>query len=206
MNDDELKHLWQTQPVPAAGGDVNVLATTARQKHRQFRRTIFWRDFREVGVAVLLIPYFLFWGGDKEVPWEKFLIVLALVFVGGFMIVDRLRQRKGSVESSAPVVDVLGQALAEVEHQIWLLRHVLWWYIGPLMGALSLPQIYRLLNGIGTERGNLVMLVFYFLLGYGVWRLNQYAVKKDLEPRREELRKLLEDVRGTLAGGGAKPG
>ncbi|TDU66028.1 hypothetical protein EI77_03764 [Prosthecobacter fusiformis] len=195
MTEDELKHLWQTQPVPETGADGSVLSATVREKHRKFQRTILWRDFREVGLAILLIPFFLLRGAHNGSMWEHHLIVVALVFIAGFLVIDRLRHRKTAAAPGQSVVDALGLAVSEVEHQIWLLRNVHWWYIGPLLGALMVPDLYHMIRGNGSLSGGIRTLVFNLLLSYGIWKLNQYAVKKDLEPRRDELQKLLEETR-----------
>lgn len=188
MNEEELQRLWQTQPVPAPANDMNTLMITLRQKHQKFRRTIFWRDFREVGVAIALIPLFLFQRGHDDAAWETYLIVSALIFVAGFLIVDRLRHRPTQEAAGEPLVRALQVSLDEVDHQIWLLRNVLWWYIGPLTAALSIPVLHRMSQG----HGGIGSLIFYLAIGYGVWWLNQHAVKSDLKPRRDELQKQLD--------------
>lgn len=195
MNDEEMKRLWQNQPLPEPAADVAALVKAARRKHRKFQRTILWRDFREVVVALVLIPIFLPSALKAHAPWTSFLIVLALLFVSGFLVIDRLRRRGMKASPGATMVDALAQALRDVEHQIWLLRNVLWWYIGPLAGALIIHDAYRLLSEHSSLSRFLVSLGFNVLIGCWVWNLNQRAVKRDLEPRRDDLQKLLEQVR-----------
>jgi hypothetical protein len=59
MNFEEIQQMWGRQD---NGGriviDADVLLKEVRRNQRQFASTIFWRDFREVGVAILMVFYF----------------------------------------------------------------------------------------------------------------------------------------------------
>ena len=91
-------------------------------------------------------------------------------------------------------------SLAQVEHQIWLLRNVFWWYLLPL--ALSMLAFFgqvawqdavgRLVDGSRriAEWSPWSCIVFA-----GVYWLNQNAVRSELEPRRQELEALLTSLK-----------
>ncbi len=195
MNDEELKRLWQNQPFPEPPKDVATLVTMAGQKHRKFQRSIFWRDFREAGVALALIPIFVAFARQKNALWTSYLSVVALAFIAGFIVIDRLRWRKAAAGPGETIADTIASALTEVEHQIWLLRNVLWWYIGPSMGALIIEAAHQMLSGDRHASGFIGRIAVYLLVGAVVWWVNQQAVKRSLEPQRSELQKLLEAVR-----------
>jgi hypothetical protein len=195
MNDEDMKKIWQHQAVPETEADLAALVTTAREKHRKFQRTIFWRDFREVGVAIVLIPIWIWMAVRQQAPWTTYLMVPALLFVAGFMVIDRLRRKGGGASASESVVDSLGSALRDVDHQIWLLRNVQWWYVGPIFAGLVIPDIHSLIAGRQNASGFLWEIGSDLALAALVWGLNQWAVKKSLVPQREELKMLLEEVR-----------
>jgi hypothetical protein len=195
MNDEEMKQLWQNQTIPEPDTGLAALVTTAREQHRKFQRTIFWRDFREVGVALMLIPLWIWIAVRQQAPWTTYIMVPALIFVAAFMVIDRLRRKAGATPPNESVVEALESALREVEHQIWLLRSVQWWYIGPIFAGLVIPDLHRLLAGKDSAGEFLRELGFDLLLGLLVWWLNQSAVKRGLVPQREELKALLEEVR-----------
>ena len=195
MNDEEMKRLWQTQSIPQPVTDIPTLLAMAGQKHREFQRAILWCDFTEMGIALALIPIFLAFARREDALWTSQLIVLALLFVVGFIVVDRRRRRrKAAARPGETIADTLAAALADVEHQIWLQRNVLWWFIGPLMGALIIGDAHRVLSG-ELSPAIFISLVVSFLVGIGTWWLNRMSVKRDLEPRRAELQRLLEAVR-----------
>ena len=59
-------------------------------------------------------------------------MVPALVWVAGFLLADRLRHPRRPPDPGEPLVRCVEASLAQVEHQIWLLRNVGWWYLLPL--------------------------------------------------------------------------
>lgn len=194
MNDDDLKQLWQQQPIPPAG-DMATLVATARKKHGEFLRTIFWRDFREAAVALVVIPIWLRGAWGRHVLWTHYLMVPVMLFIAGFLIIDRLRRRKKAVAPDGTVVESLMAAADDVEHQIWLLGNVQWWYVGPICGALIAETIHELLLGHTSPHAFVISIGFNLFIALGVWWLNHAAVKRHLEPRRDELHRLLAEIR-----------
>ncbi len=177
--------------------DADALLKEVRHKERSFRRTIFWRDVREVGVAGLLAVFFL-WFGIKGRVWSLFVLAALLMGVAVFMIVDRLRQRRRQPSHSDPLLACAEESLAQINHQIWLLKNVFWWYLLPpgVGAALFYCQVswsmleaglWRLKDLWGPLGG---VLVFW-----GIYWLNQLCVRKDLEPRRRELEALLQRLK-----------
>jgi hypothetical protein len=86
------------------------------------------------------------------------------------------------------------ESLAQVEHQIWLLRNVGWWGLLPFaVPAMAFfGHIYWLAGGGWEAAGAMagVAAVVGLILVW-VYRLNQAAVRNELEPRRRELQALL---------------
>jgi thiosulfate reductase cytochrome b subunit len=88
--------------------------------------------------------------------------------------------------------------LIQVKHQIWLLRNVFWWYLLPFqvgIGALICSVSWQArLAGLTVIMGLAGFALVCGLLGWGVYRLNQSAVRTTLEPRRQELETLLSSL------------
>jgi hypothetical protein len=91
------------------------------------------------------------------------------------------------------------RSLVQVEHQIWLLRNVFWWYLLPP----GVPMMIWLAHFswssgrhsiVGAIAAFGVMALFFLLVGWFIYWLNQYAVRKQLEPRRKELQTLLKGL------------
>jgi hypothetical protein len=199
MNPDDFKQAWRTQSSQTRLAiDAELLLEKVQRNHRSFTAIIFWRDVREVGTALLMIPVWLFLGVRFSLPWTWYLAVPAMLWVAGYMLVDRIRHRQQPSQPGEPLRNCVQGSLAEVEHQIWLLRNVVWWYLLPL--ALSLLAFFAQVTWQERSGGWLTALVISLVVVIvvtvfsGVYWLNQYAVRADLEPRRQELDALLASL------------
>ena len=102
-----------------------------RRNQGQFRATIFWRDVREVGVAAFLTWLFLHWG-IRDHDWSLDLVAFGCFFVGAFIVVDRLIQHQHRPVMNDSLHACIESSLHQVNHQIWLLKNVFWWYLLPI--------------------------------------------------------------------------
>ena len=198
MNFEELQEAWQSQDTSAKVTiRADALLKEVRRKQRQFRATIFWRDVRELGVAAFLTWLFLHWAiRDRE--WSLYLLSLACASVGIFMLGDRWVQRKRQPAANDSVRSCVEASLMQVNHQIWLLKNVVWWYLLPIqigLAALIGSVAWQARSaGLAVIMGLAAFALVCGLLGWGVYHLNQIAVRKSLEPRRQELETLLSSL------------
>jgi hypothetical protein len=203
MNPDDLKQIWQK---PAAQGrlmvDAELLLREVRRNDNWFRATIFLRDAREVSVAVVMLPVWLWMGIALKLPWSWYLMIPALIWVGGFMLVDLLRHGRKELGAGEPLIPLLSDSLAQIEHQIWVLQGVFWWALLPtgLAMAIFLSQFAIQLAGrpgiktwnVGVVTGQTATLAIVVFAG--IYWLNQRAVRRTLLPRRQELEALLASL------------
>jgi hypothetical protein len=195
MNFDELQMAWQSQDAGAKMTiNADVLLKEVRRNQHHFWLTIFWRDVREVGVAAVLAWYFLHWAiRDRE--WSMYLLSFSCLGVGLFMLVDRWLQRRKRPVANDPLRSCIEASLLQVNHQIWLLKNVFWWYLLPLAvptGISICASLWRTRPaGFSGMIGWVAFMLFVALIYWGVYGLNQYAVRKNLEPRRQELESML---------------
>lgn len=199
MDPDDLKHAWQTQTSQTRLTiDADLLVKEVRRNQRSFAATIFWRDVREVGVSLLMVPLWIYLGIRQSLPWTWYLMVPALLWIAGYMLADRMRHQRQPAEAGEPLRQHVENSLAQVDHQVGLLRNVFWWYLLPVALALFafLSQLAWDLRAGGWKTAfamsNAVTLVALVFAGIN-W-LNQYAVRSELEPRRRELETLLRSL------------
>jgi hypothetical protein len=196
MDPDSFKQAWQTQPSQTRLTiDAELLLKEVRCNERYFSAMIFWRDVREVGVCLVTVPVWLYLGAKFSLPWTWYLAVPALLWVAGFMLVDRMRHARQPPGPGEPLRQRVESSRAQVEHQVWLLRNVLYWYLLPLAlpVAAFFAQVAWQESGGGwwaalALGGVIAPAVIVFA---GIYWLNQYAVRCELEPRRQELEALL---------------
>jgi len=196
MDPDNFKQAWKTQSSQIRLTiDAEGLLEEVRRKQRCFVAAIFWRDVREVGISLLMVPLWLYLGFKQSSPWTWYLTVPALLWIAGYMVVDRMRHKRQPPEPGEPLRQRVESSLAQVEHQIRLLRNVLWWALLPL--ALSGLAFFAQVAWQARSGGwwaalavSEVVALLLIVLAVVYW-LNQHAVRTELEPRRRELEALL---------------
>jgi CubicO group peptidase (beta-lactamase class C family) len=201
MNFEELQKAWRSQD---AGAKVTIntaaLMKEVRRNQGQFRGTIFWRDVREVGVAAFLTWLFLHWG-IRDHNWSLYPVAFGCFFVGAFIVVDRLIQHQRRPMMNDSLHGCIESSLTHINHQIWLLKNVFWWYLLPIESGLGIfiaNQVWRERHaGLPVMIGLLAYVLFCGVTCWGIYWLNQFAVRKNLEPRRQELETLLAETGNT---------
>jgi hypothetical protein len=207
MDPDNFKQAWQGQSSQTRLGiDADLLLKEVQRKQLCFTASIYWRDVREVGTCLLMVPLWLYLGVRSSLPWTWYLMVPALFWIAGYMLADRMRHKRQPPEPGEPLRRCVESSLAQVEHQIWLLRHVLWWYLLPI--ALPMLAFFGQVTWRAQSGGWWTALAaFGVLVAFGVviilagiYWLNQYAVRSSLEPRRRELETLLMSLEDETPG------
>ncbi len=200
MNPDDLKQAWQTQSSQTRLTiDAELLLKEVRRNQRNFTATILWRDVREVGGALLMVPLWFYVGIKLSLPWTWYLTVPVLVWAAGYLLVDRIRHKWQPPEPGEPLRQHVKSSLAQVDQQIWLLRNIFWWYLLPL--ALTILAFFGQVAWQLREGGWPMALIVALLalaaviILASVYRLNQYAVDAELGPRRQQLEALLMSLK-----------
>lgn len=202
MTFDELQKNWQDQPSGfRLSIDSGLLLKEVQRNKKSFASAIFWRDVREIGVSIPLFIGFLYWGLAGN-AWEMVLIAMGVLFIAVFMTVDRIAQKRKQPKRNETLAGCLESSLAEVEHQIWLLKNVLWWYLlPPGIGAvaLSLGVVVSTMRDLGGDLFAVLIcsgiIGFFVLVFVGVYWLNKRAVRKELLPRKVELDELVASLK-----------
>jgi hypothetical protein len=130
------------------------------------------------------------------------LVVVAIMclYVAGFFIIDRRLQKKKEPRHTDPLLACIESSLMQVNHQIWLLRNILWWYLLPPGIGIALFffavnwQLFKVLPAKLVLPGCLFSTLFVAFVFWGVYRLNQSGVRKELIPRKEELEAMLKNI------------
>src|SRR4051794_7768985 len=195
MTADPFQEAWQSQPLPAV--DTDQLVQEFRRGQQQFAAMIFWRDVREVGICLLLLPVWVGMGVGIGLPWTWYLVIPGLVWIAAFMTADRRYQSRRRALPGDPLVRGVESSLAEVEHQIWLLRNVHWWYLLPLaipMLAFFAHTFWQVSRRNIWEAAIATSFATVFVGGVYtlIYWINQKAVRSTLEPRRQELTSMLQ--------------
>lgn len=201
MLPDKYQQAWKADAAQMrVTFDAELLSKEVQRAQEDFRSMIFRRDLREVSVAAIMIPVWLVMGVAMSLPWSWYLTVPAIVWVAGFILVDRRRHPQQASEPGQPLLFYVTESLRQVEHQVWLLRNVFWWYLLPFTVAIMAFFVHTGWRTSDTWWGAAVfacMLGLFLFVIYGaLYCLNQHAVRVLLEPRRQNLVKLAAHLAG----------
>lgn len=191
MNDDELRKLWQQQPLNTPNTSPAQLISAAQNKMSRFRRCLNARDFRELLASAIVIIIFGFYFFNERTPIVRlgWLIVIGGSIFAAWMLVHA-RRTTPPAPPGATIVESLRAELNSVRTQSRLLGSVLWWYL--------LPPGIGLLVATWGMRINLhakipATLIYVALYGFIYW-LNQRARSKELLPMEAQLESLLHSA------------
>ena len=201
MNLDQYQQAWKADAAQMRVTiDTDLLSKEVQRSQQDFQSTIFWRDVREAGTSLVMIPIWFAMGITMSLPWTWYLTVPALIWVAGFILVDRRRHPQRPSEPGEPLLYYVKESLTQVEHQIWLLRNVFWWYLLPFCISIMAFFLHVAWDTSSDWWGFVLFAGFlglFLLVIYGgIYRLNQRAVRKQLEPRRQDLLKLVASLEG----------
>jgi hypothetical protein len=193
MNLDDARRAWQSQTMPEESKmSEDEMLQLVKRESSVFERTIARRDRREVvaGIIVAMVFLPLLLTG----PWLSRVGVL-VVFAAFALIYRRLaaaRRVEASERVDLSLAELLETERTKVEGQIRLLESVVSWYIVP-------PAVGAMLIVIGLDG------LSWFTAGYAlftlaiavlVYWLNRLAVRHDLRPRRAQLERLIQELKG----------
>jgi len=168
MNFDDMQKAWQSQdPGAKMTIDVDALLKEVRRNHQQFAATIFLRDVREVSVCALMMLFFLAWGLWWQ-WWSFYLLPFCCFFVGAFFLVDRRIQNRRQPLKSESLRACVENSLAQVDHQIWLLKNIFWWYLLPVLigvGAVAATVVW---HGRTAGMKTMMGLAAVYVVVYGL--------------------------------------
>ena len=179
MNLEELQKSWQSQEgQPRLTIEPDMLLKEIQRNKRNFESTVFWRDVKEVGIAFLMTAFFLY-VGIRYNAWPLIVLAILVFYVGVFLLVDRILQRRKKPTLTGPLLECIEGSLNQVNHQIWLLKNVLWWYllppgvgIGIFIICCAWDTIWNIViwNIGGKEFVPILGFLFGYVYQYGSWR------------------------------------
>ena len=187
MNDDELKNLWQQQPLREPKISRADLISAMQKQATQLRRILAARDLRElVACAIVIVVFgcFFFFLHAREpmVRLGDLIIIGGTIFIAWKLIYTR--RANPPAPPGATTVESLRAELNSVRAQSRLLGSVLWWYLLPLAIGLFVSTWGSSSGNLGGKIGYTIFVIVLYAFIY--W-LNQRARASQLLPVEAQL-------------------
>lgn len=192
MNDDELKQLWQRQPLRAPDVSPEELISAMQKQTSQLRRTLVARDLREVVACALVVVIFgIFYFTVYVTPVSR---VGDLIVIGGAIFIAwkliHTRRTTPPAPPGATVVESLRAELNAVRAQSRLLGSVLWWYLLPPFVGVTVATW-----GLRIDPFTKILCTLFFIaVNAVIYWLNKWARAKQLLPLEAQLESLIHSA------------
>lgn len=168
---DDMRNLWQNQPV----NPVSISLEQLRKEAYRFQRTIRWRNLREYLGAAIVAAANLYYMGRFHGAVVR--LGAALEVVAALVVIYTLHRR-----GRATSLDSLGESCVqhhrrELERQRDLLKTVWSWYLLPWVPGLV---IFEVGVGLAHPAGWIWIAVLLAVCGslfFGIWKLNERAAR-----------------------------
>lgn len=184
---DDFKPNWQQAEFSSVRFDE--LAASVKQQTAKFESTIFWRDLQEIIAAVIVIAAFSCMLLLDFPALCRVGMVIIILGAAGVIIVLLRASRCTPAQADLPLRGYCQTEQQRVEQQIYLLRHVVVWYLAPIgigilliIFGLPLPVVLQAITGAAA-----------ILFCWVIHRANQAAVQKYLKPLRDSIAAVVDE-------------
>lgn len=217
MDFDALQQIWRDQPQQERQGGMQARTEAVDSivtRVKRLERQILVRDAIEAATAAAMAGICVWMALLVPTGWPWIAAAILVLGVGGFLVVDRLRRRRG-IGAAVDLRSALRHSLDDVERRMRLLRSVTSWYLAPLAAAILLilgGTVWDLRAEMpaedswgawtlvsGTIAVTLLVVGLVFRLVRGV---NLQAVECGLTPERNAIASILEDLDEPADAGG----
>src|SRR5256714_1133389 len=190
MNEDELKKLWQQQPLREPDISATQVMSAMQHKTTLLRRCLDSRDTGELVACAFIIIIFGFFYFFVDARWPisrlgDLIVIGSSIFIAWKIVYAR--RTTPPAPPGATIVESLRAELNAVRTQSQLLGSILWWYLLPL--ALGIFVITW--GKPGGLAWNIIYTILVIALYAFIYRLNQRARAKQLLPLEAQLQSLL---------------
>ena len=196
---DNLQQAWQTQSSQTKISiDSDVLLKVVQRDQQSFRAVVQTSDYVGVGIAILMVPVWIYMGVTESSPWTWYLTLPVLVWWVVFPIVYRMRHPLKPAQPDEPLVHCVERSLTEVDEQIWYHSKSFWWSASPLFASFvtfAFHSAWLRSDDWLDLLSNMDSVVFFLAFFSFLYFLIEKCGCSKYEPRRQELLTLLKSLR-----------
>lgn len=197
MKLDDLKQDWQqaieTESTP---DNLTEVIDMIEQQTTKIDNEVKRRDFLEIGIAVSLIPVWI-WGLLNSASTMQSIGLIIAIVACMYIPYRLISAKKVYAMKSGSVKDFLVQEKQKIQQQKQMLESVVWWYIAPLTIAILLITLGAKVNEQGIPQIPSGMYWYYACVGLlvvGVYLLNKRAAKNKFAPLLKNIEQRLAEM------------
>ena len=102
----------------------------------------FWVDISVISFF-LCVGVFMLWSAFRDIQkdWPWLIYAASVAWVVGYILFNRWRRRRDAAHYDEPLLAHVEWSIKDIEHQMWLDRYSLWWYILPIALGCMIPPV-----------------------------------------------------------------
>lgn len=197
MQLEDLKRDWQnTIQAESAPENLPEMIETIQQQTIKIDQEVKRRDFLEISIAVLLVPFWILglFISVSSMQTVGYVIALAACAIIPYRLISAKRIE---VRTSDSIKTFLLQEKQKLAQQKQILESIAWWYIGPIATAILLITLGANVDESGVPQIPEHMMWYYICLAIlviGVYALNRQAAHKKFGPLLDNVNTHLADI------------
>lgn len=195
---DSLQQAWQTQASQTKVSiDADVLLQVVQRDQQSFRSVVKASDYWGIGIAILMIPVWIYMGRIDSVPWTWYLTVPVLVWWVVFPIVYRMRHPLLPAPTDESLVQCVERSLTEIDDHVWYHSKSFLWSASPLFVSIitfAFHSAWLRSDDWLDLLSNMDSVVFFLAFFSFLFVAIEKCGCRKYEPRRQELLTLLNSL------------
>lgn len=191
MDDQKLKTNWKSGITNSIHIQRDELITELQKDTLSLEKKITFRDSTEIivalvlivlfGITALLVPFMLSKIGSV-------VIILSCIFI--LIRFKNLKDKFSPITLTETHSEYLRKTRYYLTEQIKFLKSVAYWYIIPPISGILL-----FFAGFGVNTFQFYKFSGITLsVGFGIYILNRFVIKKDLQPRLDRINSLIDSL------------
>lgn len=196
---DTMQLLWQQDPGTGRFSiDADSMHREILKQSKRFDSQVRFRDYLEgtlgflIAIFFAVVPVLMRGAAPWYADWAWFALSAGCLFVACAFVYQRRQAQQWTTDDSQPISTSLRNSRDHLEHQIYLLRNVLWWYCLPI----ELPLVLVAFTSPMFEGFRVAYTLASLAFMGGIVAYNLWHVRHNLMPQRDAVTHLLQSTEG----------
>jgi len=197
MKLDDLKQDWKKEVIlTEPSQNLATITYELKKETAKLDREIKFRDFLEISISLLLIP---FWGYQLLDPASSLQAIglwLAIA-VGIFIPYNIIKSKQVSASKTNCIRSFLETEYLKAVQQKQLLESIAWWYISPITLCIVLITLGARVDESGMPKINNGLIIYYGCLSvfvFAIYFINQRVANKKFTPLLKKIKQRLAEI------------
>jgi hypothetical protein len=194
---DDLRELWQETGEQSGKEDHSMILRLVREKQTSFLDLLREQNMTAYVISLCFAPLTAMaaWKG-RQSPWllSGYLLMTVTLAAGAAVVWLNARRAKATGRIDLSTREHQQQLIRFYDSRVLFSKSIKYWYTIPLFLGTGLAGYPIGVYCLGRMWGTVVVSGFLLICWVGVWHMHDVRAVADLRRRREEVRRLLDEM------------